>query len=114
MRSRHPKTGKTFPSGKARISDINIRFAVGQPERPWNRERIYSRAARNMPEFQPIKRAAPPKSEPSATKHAGTKTDAKRPHSIFADQPDQTPLNANPVWSENPRLICRVRCFERH
>jgi ComEC/Rec2-related protein len=58
---------------KGKISDINIRFAVGEPERPWNRERIYSRAARNMPEFQPIRRAAPPKSEPSATKSAGTK-----------------------------------------
>ncbi len=33
--------------------NVSIRFAVGDPVRPWNRERMYSRAARNIPDFQP-------------------------------------------------------------
>ena len=33
----------------------HIKFAVGEPSRPWNRERIYSRAARNLPPFRPIR-----------------------------------------------------------
>jgi hypothetical protein len=37
---------------------MTIRFAVGDPARPWNKERIFSRAARNMPEFLPVRRAA--------------------------------------------------------
>ena len=47
---------------------VLIRFAVGDPVRPWNRERIFSRAARNMPDFQPVRRPAPrlPVASPTA------------------------------------------------
>lgn len=37
------------PSGKFQI---DITYAVGEPVRPWNRERVFSRAARNIREFQ--------------------------------------------------------------
>jgi ComEC/Rec2-related protein len=33
---------------------FQIQFAIGKPNRPWNYERKFSRAARNLPPFQPI------------------------------------------------------------
>ncbi len=47
---------------------IKIRFAVGEPARPWNQERVYSRAARNMTEFVPVRRKAPGPSTDSPVK----------------------------------------------
>ncbi|MGL4488224.1 MAG: ComEC/Rec2 family competence protein [Rhizobiaceae bacterium] len=38
---------------------FTITYAVGEPNRPWNSARIFSRAARNMPPFQPIPAAKP-------------------------------------------------------
>ncbi|MGB8818495.1 MAG: ComEC/Rec2 family competence protein [Rhizobiaceae bacterium] len=40
---------------------VHIKYAVGEPQRPWNRERVFSRAARNMLEYQ---RAARPVAAP--------------------------------------------------
>lgn len=38
---------------------FEIRYAIGEPNRPWNYERKFSRAARNLPPFQAIPLPAP-------------------------------------------------------
>ena len=48
--------GRTNSKPAREATTVSIRFAVGEPVRPWSRERVYSRAARNMPEFVPAKR----------------------------------------------------------
>ncbi len=56
------KTQLTTPDidvHRGAVPATSIRFAVGDPVRPWNRERVFSRAARNMPEFQPVRRPKP-------------------------------------------------------
>jgi ComEC/Rec2-related protein len=51
-----------IPSNNQGISSNNwftIKYAIGPPNRPWNYERKFSRAARNLPPFQPIPNTKP-------------------------------------------------------
>lgn len=56
---------------------VDVKYAVGEPLRPWSRERVFSRAARNMPDYQRAARrvAVPPSSNgPADSRPAGTPT----------------------------------------
>ncbi len=46
-----------------RLATAEINYAVGTPNRPWNSYRVYSRAARNLEERRPIKKAEQPDKE---------------------------------------------------
>lgn len=70
--------GQADPNIMIPMSPPDIRFAVGKPVRPWNRERVYSRAARNMPEFKPTPRNRGPTS--NAAPPAGSS--GKQPQTI--------------------------------
>ncbi len=59
QRSTQINGGSTNSPPTRNANTVSIRFAVGEPVRPWNRERVYSRAARNLPEFQPARRPSP-------------------------------------------------------
>lgn len=71
------QTGQTAGAQRSdETPGLAVRFAVGEPVRPWNRERIFSRAARNMPQFMPVKRTTQPL--PSDKKIAESPSDAEQ------------------------------------
>lgn len=50
---------------------VTVEYAIGDPVRPWNRERVFSRAARNIPEFRRTATVKSPeaKADLPATQH---------------------------------------------
>lgn len=93
--------GTRLPSDRlGQAFQIDITHAVGEPVRPWNRERVFSRAARNIPDYRSPKTARPPM---PAT---GRKTDPAEPGDRKPATPnaDFAPSDALPAIpeAENP------------